>query len=99
LVEPNEHIFLEVVIVPEIICLLFFWTRHRQIIRTARRLSKFPESSLFDAIESACLTRFLPSLAKGFLYKILREHGITPITGSISEQEKVIISIHCLIHG
>jgi len=48
----------------------------RQLIRIARRLQKFPDESTYSAINKACLSRFLPALAKESLSKMLEKGGI-----------------------
>ncbi|KAM8976160.1 von Willebrand factor A domain-containing protein 8 [Pelodytes ibericus] len=48
----------------------------RQLLRICRRLSQYPEESLFHAINKACLSRFLPSLARSALQKNLQDSGI-----------------------
>ncbi|XP_072473221.1 von Willebrand factor A domain-containing protein 8 isoform X2 [Notamacropus eugenii] len=54
----------------------------RQLLRIARRLSKYPDESLHRAVHKACLSRFLPSLAQTALEKNLLDAGIetTPDT-------------------
>ena len=48
----------------------------RQLLRVARRLQKFPDESPYSVISKACLSRFLPSLAKDTLDKVLEKYGI-----------------------
>ncbi|KAJ3336274.1 von Willebrand factor A domain-containing protein 8 [Gonapodya sp. JEL0774] len=48
----------------------------RQLLRIARRISAFPDESLFTAIHKVALSRFLPSLAKQALDAILEKNGI-----------------------
>uniref|UniRef100_A0A8C5PST0 von Willebrand factor A domain-containing protein 8 n=1 Tax=Leptobrachium leishanense TaxID=445787 RepID=A0A8C5PST0_9ANUR len=48
----------------------------RQLLRICRRLSQYPEESLHHAVNKACLSRFLPSLAKSALQKNLKDSGI-----------------------
>ncbi|XP_068185310.1 von Willebrand factor A domain-containing protein 8 [Antennarius striatus] len=43
----------------------------RQLLRICRRLSRYPEESVTHAVNKACLSRFLPSLARGSLEKTL----------------------------
>ncbi|CAG8505992.1 1372_t:CDS:10 [Ambispora gerdemannii] len=50
----------------------------RQLIRICRRITAFPDESLYDSIHKASLSRFLPSLAKEALEEIMIENGITP---------------------
>eukprot|EP00088_Acartia_fossae_P010900 TRINITY_DN15467_c2_g1_i2.p1 TRINITY_DN15467_c2_g1~~TRINITY_DN15467_c2_g1_i2.p1 ORF type:complete len:537 (+),score=101.70 TRINITY_DN15467_c2_g1_i2:81-1613(+) len=48
----------------------------RQLIRIAKRLQRFPDESTYSAINKACLSRFLPALAKETLQKLLEKSGI-----------------------
>ncbi|XP_075708404.1 von Willebrand factor A domain-containing protein 8 isoform X2 [Rhinoderma darwinii] len=48
----------------------------RQLLRICRRLSQYPDESLHHAVNKACLTRFLPSLARSSLQKALMDSGI-----------------------
>ncbi|XP_056145237.1 von Willebrand factor A domain-containing protein 8 isoform X2 [Lampris incognitus] len=41
----------------------------RQLLRICRRLSQYPEESIAHAVNKACLSRFLPSLARASLQK------------------------------
>uniref|UniRef100_A0A3Q2TY78 von Willebrand factor A domain-containing protein 8 n=1 Tax=Fundulus heteroclitus TaxID=8078 RepID=A0A3Q2TY78_FUNHE len=43
----------------------------RQLLRICRRLSQYPEESIAHAVNKACLSRFLPSLARASLEKAL----------------------------
>ncbi|XP_077584586.1 von Willebrand factor A domain-containing protein 8 [Stigmatopora nigra] len=43
----------------------------RQLLRICRRLSAYPEESVAHAVNKACLSRFLPSLARASLQKSL----------------------------
>ncbi|XP_028992985.1 von Willebrand factor A domain-containing protein 8 isoform X2 [Betta splendens] len=43
----------------------------RQLLRICRRLSQYPEESVTHAVNKACLSRFLPSLARASLEKSL----------------------------
>ncbi|KAM3861847.1 von Willebrand factor A domain-containing protein 8 [Diretmus argenteus] len=43
----------------------------RQLLRICRRLSQYPEESIAHAVNKACLSRFLPSLARASLQKNL----------------------------
>ncbi|XP_061677938.1 von Willebrand factor A domain-containing protein 8 isoform X2 [Syngnathoides biaculeatus] len=43
----------------------------RQLLRICRRLSRYPEESVAHAVNKACLSRFLPSLARSSLQKNL----------------------------
>lgn len=48
----------------------------RQLLRICRRLSQYPEESIAHAINKACLSRFLPSLARASLQKSLTKCSI-----------------------
>ncbi|XP_063282038.1 von Willebrand factor A domain-containing protein 8 [Pelobates fuscus] len=48
----------------------------RQLLRICRRLSQYPEERLHHAINKACLSRFLPTLARSALQKNLKDSGI-----------------------
>ncbi|XP_072301028.1 von Willebrand factor A domain-containing protein 8 [Eucyclogobius newberryi] len=48
----------------------------RQLLRMCRRLSQYPEESIAHAVNKACLSRFLPSLARASLQKSLANCSI-----------------------
>ncbi|KAK7882321.1 hypothetical protein WMY93_028495 [Mugilogobius chulae] len=48
----------------------------RQLLRICRRLSQYPEESIAHAVNKACLSRFLPSLAAASLQKSLANSSI-----------------------
>uniref|UniRef100_A0A8C3CWA0 von Willebrand factor A domain-containing protein 8 n=1 Tax=Cairina moschata TaxID=8855 RepID=A0A8C3CWA0_CAIMO len=48
----------------------------RQLLRICRRLSQHPDESLYYAVNKACLSRFLPNLARSALHKNLQDSGI-----------------------
>uniref|UniRef100_UPI0037E9A655 von Willebrand factor A domain-containing protein 8 n=1 Tax=Semicossyphus pulcher TaxID=241346 RepID=UPI0037E9A655 len=48
----------------------------RQLLRICRRLSQYPEESIAHAVNKACLSRFLPSLARASLEKSLANCSI-----------------------
>ncbi|KAL2310830.1 hypothetical protein Nmel_002507, partial [Mimus melanotis] len=48
----------------------------RQLLRICRRLSQHPDESLYDAVNKACLSRFLPNLARSALHKNLQDSDI-----------------------
>uniref|UniRef100_A0A8B9Q0P6 von Willebrand factor A domain-containing protein 8 n=1 Tax=Apteryx owenii TaxID=8824 RepID=A0A8B9Q0P6_APTOW len=48
----------------------------RQLLRICRRLSHHPDESLYHAVNKACLSRFLPNLARSALQKNLLDSGI-----------------------
>ena len=47
----------------------------RQLLRVARRLERFPGESASDAVQKACLARFLPSIARDALRHSMQEMG------------------------
>ncbi|XP_038166653.1 von Willebrand factor A domain-containing protein 8 isoform X2 [Arvicola amphibius] len=59
----------------------------RQLLRIARRLSQYPNENLHDAITKACLSRFLPSLARSALEKNLADAAIDISPGDSLEPE------------
>ncbi|XP_057642158.1 von Willebrand factor A domain-containing protein 8 isoform X2 [Chionomys nivalis] len=59
----------------------------RQLLRIARRLSQYPNENLHDAITKACLSRFLPSLARSALEKNLADAAIEISAGHSLEPE------------
>eukprot|EP00079_Xenopus_tropicalis_P021730 XP_012813198.1 PREDICTED: von Willebrand factor A domain-containing protein 8 [Xenopus tropicalis] len=48
----------------------------RQLLRICRRLSQYPEEGLYHAANKACLSRFLPNLARSTLHKNLADSGV-----------------------
>ncbi|XP_047715296.1 von Willebrand factor A domain-containing protein 8 isoform X2 [Prionailurus viverrinus] len=48
----------------------------RQLLRICRRLSQYPHENLHSAVTKACLSRFLPSLARSALEKNLADAAI-----------------------
>ncbi|XP_061547312.1 von Willebrand factor A domain-containing protein 8 isoform X2 [Phycodurus eques] len=54
----------------------------RQLLRICRRLSRYPEESVAHAVNKACLSRFLPSLARGSLQKSLANCAIHETPGA-----------------
>ncbi|KAL5014683.1 hypothetical protein ScPMuIL_008953, partial [Solemya velum] len=48
----------------------------RQLLRVARRLESYPSEDLYSVVQKACLSRFLPRLAKSGLEQALEEAGI-----------------------
>ncbi|XP_061735639.1 von Willebrand factor A domain-containing protein 8 isoform X2 [Nerophis ophidion] len=48
----------------------------RQLLRICRRLSRYPEENIAHAVNKACLSRFLPSLARASLQKSLSNCSI-----------------------
>ncbi|CAG8696363.1 9366_t:CDS:2, partial [Acaulospora colombiana] len=50
----------------------------RQLIRICRRLTLFPDESLYQAIHKVSLSRFLPSLVRSALEELMIKNGILP---------------------
>ena len=51
----------------------------RALLRIAKRLDAFPEDAcLYTAVHRACVSRFLPAVAKGALEQFLKEARIAP---------------------
>ena len=48
----------------------------RQLLRIARRLSRYPDENVYDLIQKACLSQFLPRLARSALESELEEQGV-----------------------
>ena len=67
----------------------------RQLLRIARRISAFPNESLFEAIHKVALSRFLPSLVKGALDMMLEQNGIEPLA-AVSDEERNMLTIQTL---
>ncbi|XP_059823780.1 von Willebrand factor A domain-containing protein 8 [Hypanus sabinus] len=61
----------------------------RQLLRICNRISRYPEESLYHAVNKACLSRFLPNLARSALQKNLKDSGIE--ANSDVEQERTDI--------
>jgi len=50
----------------------------RQLLRVAKRLERFPGEDAYSVVHKACLARFLPSLPKEGLDKVMDSLGIRP---------------------
>uniref|UniRef100_G3R371 von Willebrand factor A domain-containing protein 8 n=1 Tax=Gorilla gorilla gorilla TaxID=9595 RepID=G3R371_GORGO len=59
----------------------------RQLLRISRRLSQYPNENLHSAVTKACLSRFLPSLARSALEKNLADATIEINTDDNLEPE------------
>uniref|UniRef100_A0A287D016 von Willebrand factor A domain-containing protein 8 n=1 Tax=Ictidomys tridecemlineatus TaxID=43179 RepID=A0A287D016_ICTTR len=59
----------------------------RQLLRISRRLSQYPNENLHNAITKACLSRFLPSLARSALEKNLADAAIEITTNDNLEPD------------
>ncbi|KAM8820841.1 von Willebrand factor A domain-containing protein 8 [Eudromia elegans] len=60
----------------------------RQLLRICRRLSHYPEESLHHAVNKACLSRFLPNLARSALQKNLLDSGIETSADDVRKLEE-----------
>uniref|UniRef100_A0A8C1XYG8 von Willebrand factor A domain containing 8 n=1 Tax=Cyprinus carpio TaxID=7962 RepID=A0A8C1XYG8_CYPCA len=58
----------------------------RQLLRICRRLSQYPQESVAHTVNKACLSRFLPSLARSALQKSLVNCSIEDQLDPASEQ-------------
>lgn len=61
----------------------------RQLLRICRRLSQYPQESVAHAVHKACLSRFLPSLARSSLEKSLANCSIEDHPDPASEQKQL----------
>ncbi|XP_067896341.1 von Willebrand factor A domain-containing protein 8 isoform X2 [Heterodontus francisci] len=59
----------------------------RQLLRICSRFSCYPEESLYHAVNKACLSRFLPNLARSALQKNLKDSGIEATSDDVEHQE------------
>ncbi|KAM6177939.1 von Willebrand factor A domain-containing protein 8 [Rhynchocyon petersi] len=59
----------------------------RQLLRISRRLALYPNENLHSAVTKACLSRFLPSLARSALEKNLADAAIERMTDNKLEPE------------
>ncbi|XP_030874342.1 von Willebrand factor A domain-containing protein 8 [Leptonychotes weddellii] len=59
----------------------------RQLLRISRRLSQYPNENLHSAVMKACLSRFLPNLARSALEKNLADAAIEVSTDNHQEPE------------
>ncbi|KAJ8349982.1 hypothetical protein SKAU_G00251120 [Synaphobranchus kaupii] len=60
----------------------------RQLLRICRRLSQYPEESVSHAVHKACLSRFLPSLARSALQKNLANCSVQDTADPAEPQER-----------
>ncbi|TRY92386.1 hypothetical protein DNTS_024700 [Danionella cerebrum] len=61
----------------------------RQLLRVCRRLALYPQESVAHAVNKACLSRFLPSLARSSLQKSLRSCSIEDRPDPTSEEKQL----------
>ncbi|KAJ8030585.1 von Willebrand factor A domain-containing protein 8 [Holothuria leucospilota] len=57
----------------------------RNLVRIARRISQYENESLYEAISKACLSRFLPSIARDALEETLASLDITPSRPTVDQ--------------
>uniref|UniRef100_A0A3B4CIV5 von Willebrand factor A domain-containing protein 8 n=1 Tax=Pygocentrus nattereri TaxID=42514 RepID=A0A3B4CIV5_PYGNA len=65
----------------------------RQLLRICRHLSQYPEESIAHAVNKACLSRFLPSLARSSLQKNLADCSIEEHADLAAEQKQYHTSV------
>ncbi|XP_072440906.1 von Willebrand factor A domain-containing protein 8 isoform X2 [Chiloscyllium punctatum] len=63
----------------------------RQLLRICNRFSHYPEESLYHAVNKACLSRFLPNLARSALQKNLKDSGIEATSDDVEHQKEADI--------
>ncbi|XP_035460202.2 von Willebrand factor A domain-containing protein 8 [Scophthalmus maximus] len=68
----------------------------RQLLRICRRLSHYPEESIAHAVNKACLSRFLPSLARASLEKSLSSCSVQDAAAAPAAEHSPDLS--CTIH-
>ncbi|GIY28025.1 von Willebrand factor A domain-containing protein 8 [Caerostris darwini] len=59
----------------------------RQLVRMARRLSSFPDESIYGLITQSCLMKFLPSLTKQAVENLIESCGIENTEKNNAEKE------------
>ncbi|XP_078693816.1 von Willebrand factor A domain-containing protein 8-like isoform X5 [Branchiostoma floridae x Branchiostoma belcheri] len=62
----------------------------RQLLRMSRRAAQFPQENLNEAVNKACLSRFLPKLARSALDKTLSDAGIQASSSQEKDIEKML---------
>ncbi|KAJ1114524.1 hypothetical protein NDU88_002760 [Pleurodeles waltl] len=60
----------------------------RQLLRICRRLSQYPNESLHHAVNKACLSRFLPNLARAALQKNLSDSRIEASSSELGRTDE-----------
>lgn len=63
----------------------------RQILRIAKRLSKYPNNNVYEIIHSTFMSQFLPPLSRGALEKTILDLDIVPT--KLKEAETVICKV------
>jgi len=71
----------------------------RQLLRLARRLEKFQHETAYDLINKACLARFLPTLAKESLDKMMEKLGVEKTKHTLDENIKCTVENNILTIG
>ena len=67
----------------------FFSTR--QLLRIGERMHKFPNDDAYDAIQRACLARFLPTIPKQALEDTLKKLNIKAVPRETIEKIKCVV--------
>ncbi|PIK51485.1 putative von Willebrand factor A domain-containing protein 8 [Apostichopus japonicus] len=73
----------------------------RNLVRIAKRISQYENESLYEAVNKACLSRFLPSIAKDALEETLERLDITPSRPTVESMSLADVdkSITCEINN
>uniref|UniRef100_A0A3Q3JAA7 von Willebrand factor A domain-containing protein 8 n=1 Tax=Monopterus albus TaxID=43700 RepID=A0A3Q3JAA7_MONAL len=71
----------------------------RQLLRICRRLSRYPEESVAHAVNKACLSRFLPTLARASLQKSLASCSIQDTPGVLKDGVLTIGSVSTPVYN
>ena len=71
----------------------------RQLLRLARRLEMYKEENAYDLINKACLARFLPTLAKESLEKMMEKLGVEKTRQTLDENIKCTVENNMLTIG
>ncbi|XP_076294765.1 von Willebrand factor A domain-containing protein c12.2 isoform X2 [Lasioglossum baleicum] len=71
----------------------------RQLLRTAERMLKFRSDNAYDAVQRACLARFLPAVAKNTLEECCKRIGIVRTTSSPTTEMKCEVTENTLQIG
>lgn len=71
----------------------------RQLLRIAARMSKYPSDNVYEAVQKACLARFLPAVPKQALIDCMKQLGINPAKSNVEESIKCIVDDNTLTIG
>ena len=71
----------------------------RQLLRLARRLEMYKDENAYDLINKACLARFLPTLAKESLDKMMEKLGVEKTIQTLDENIKCTVENNLLTIG